>query len=206
MSENAYLFKGLTMKAFFTLLILIGHALALETGAQAPDFTLKSASGSEIKLSDYKGKIVVLEWLNHGCPFVKKHYSSGNMQALQKTYTGKNVIWFSVISSAPGKQGHVDAAGALKDKQDKKSQATDILLDPSGEVGKLYDAKTTPHMFVVDKSGALAYQGAIDSVADTEPGSIASAKNYVALGLDALISGKKVAQEKTQSYGCSVKY
>jgi AhpC/TSA family len=195
------------MKLIFTLFALMSFsAFALTSGTMAPDFTLKSATGKDIKLSDFKGKIVVLEWMNHGCPFVRKHYDSGNMQSLQKKYTGQNVLWFSIISSAEGKQGYVTAEEAIKDWKDNKSSATDVLLDPTGKVGKLYEAKTTPHMFVIDKTGLVAYQGAIDSIADAEKASVASAKNYVAQALDEVIVGKKVSQPATKSYGCSVKY
>lgn len=197
------------MKFLIALLALCSFsAFALTTGEPAPAFTLKGLNPKmqDISLADFKGKIVVLEWLNHGCPFVKKHYVTGNMQALQKKYTGQNVIWLSVVSSAPGKQGHVDTEGAIKEKTEHKSAATDVLLDPEGKVGKLYGAKTTPHMFIIDKSGTLVYQGAIDDKADTDKESIPSAKNYVATALDEVITGKKVTAHTTKSYGCSVKY
>ncbi len=198
------------MKLLIASLVLASSlaARALTTGSAAPDFKLKgiSTKGKEISLSEFKGKTVVLEWLNHGCPFVRKHYDSGNMQALQKKYVENNVIWFSVVSSAPGKQGHVDEAGALKEKTQNKSAATDILLDPDGKVGKLYEAKTTPAMYVIDKAGTLVYQGAIDDKADTDKQSVAGAKNYVAEALDALAAGKKITVHTTKSYGCAVKY
>lgn len=195
---------------FLTLLLALSSfsAFALTTGEPAPDFTLKGLNpkSQDVKLSDFKGKLVVLEWLNHGCPFVRKHYDSGNMQALQKKYTGQNVIWLSIISSAEGKQGYVTTEGAIKEKTDNKSSATDVLLDPTGKVGKLYGAKTTPHMYIIDKEGKLVYQGAIDDKADTDKASIASAKNYVAKALDELMSGKPVSAHTTKSYGCGVKY
>lgn len=198
------------MKSMIVLLALLASVsgFAIETGKPAPDFTLKSAGtkDGEIKLSDFKGKVVVLEWLNHGCPFVRKHYDSGNMQNLQKKYVSQNVIWFSVISSAPGKQGHVDSAGARKEMVSNKSGATNILLDPTGKVGMLYGAKTTPHMYVINKEGTLVYQGAIDDKPDTDKASVAGAKNYVAEALDLTLAGKPVAQATTKSYGCSVKY
>ncbi len=196
------------MKLTIALLALLASvsSFALETGKAAPDFTLPSSSNNEVKLSDLKGKIVVLEWLNHGCPFVQKHYGSGNMQALQKKYTAKEVVWLSVISSAPGKQGYVNAAGAKKEMAATKSAATNILLDPEGKVGTLYAAKTTPHMYVIDKAGVLVYQGAIDDKPDTDQASIKGAKNYVAEALDLVLEGKKVAHGTTKSYGCGVKY
>ncbi len=191
---------------FLLSLIFSFSALALTSGEPAPDFKLKSASGKDVSLSEYKGKIVVLEWFNNGCPFVRKHYDSNNMQSLQKKYTGQNVIWLSIISSAEGKQGHMDAKAALADKEKNKSSPTEILFDTNGKVGNLYGAKTTPHMFVVDKSGVLAYQGAIDSTPDTSVDSVAAAKNYVVAAISDLEANKKVAQPATQSYGCSVKY
>ena len=198
------------MKLMIALLALLSSlsSFALETGKAAPDFTLKSAGtkDGEITLSSYKGKVIVLEWLNHGCPFVRKHYDSGNMQALQTKYVSKNVIWFSVISSAEGKQGYVDAAGARADMIKNKSGATNVLLDPTGKVGMLYGAKTTPQMYVIDKDGTLVYQGAIDDTPDTDKTSIATAKNYVLEALELVLAGKKVTQPTTKSYGCAVKY
>jgi len=198
------------MKLMIALLALLASlsSFALETGKAAPDFTLKSAGtkDGEITLSSFKGKVVVLEWLNHGCPFVRKHYDSGNMQALQTKYVSKNVIWLSVVSSAPGKQGFVTADEARKDMVSNKSGATNVLLDPTGKVGQLYDAKTTPHLFIIDKEGVLAYQGAIDDKPDTDKNSVASAKNYVAEALDLILLNKKVSQATTKAYGCGVKY
>ncbi len=197
------------MKFLIALLAFVSlNAFALTTGEQAPDFTLPGLNPKmkNVKLSDFKGKIVVLEWLNHGCPFVRKHYDSGNMQSLQTKFTGQNVIWLSIVSSAPGKQGHVDEKGALKEKMDNKSAATDILLDPAGKVGMLYGAKTTPHMFIIDKEGKLAYQGAIDDHADTDKNSIPASKNFVVTAMEEVMAGKKVTAHTTKSYGCSVKY
>jgi AhpC/TSA family len=197
------------MKSLIALLVLFSSsAFALETGMPAPEFTLPGLNTKmkEIKLSDFKGKLVVLEWLNHGCPFVRKHYDSGNMQALQKKYVEKNIIWLSIISSAPGKQGHVDASMALEDKVKYKSAATDVLLDPAGKVGRLYGAKTTPHMFIIGKDGTLLYQGAIDDKPDTDKDSLPSAKNYVNSALEEVLAKRPVTRHTTNSYGCSVKY
>lgn len=180
-------------------------SFAIPNGA-APAFELKSASGKTVKLSDFKGKTIVLEWLNHGCPFVRKHYDTNNMQMLQKKYTDKGVVWLSIISSAEGKQGYVDEAGALKDKESNKAFSTEILLDPKGIVGKAYEAKTTPHMFIIDENQTIVYQGAIDNKPDTEKESIKGAQNYLAAGLDEVLSKKKVSIANTKSYGCSVKY
>ncbi len=177
-----------------------------EVGKPAPDFTLTDVEGKTHSLSQFKGKFVVLEWVNHGCPFVVKHYESGNMQNLQKTYTGKDVTWLSVCSSAPGKQGHHTAEewkGLLKEKN---SSATATLLDADGKVGKLYGAKTTPHMYVVDPAGNLVYKGAIDSIASTETSDVPKAKNHVSAALDEALAGKPVTESSTKPYGCSVKY
>jgi peroxiredoxin len=193
------------LTAFIVLLSL--PVLAVETGSLAPDFTLRGiVQKKDYKLSELKGKIVVLEWFNHGCPFVKKHYSVGNMQALQKKYTQKNVIWLSINSSAPGKQGHLNAEGAMEERKIHSSHSTDILLDPTGTVGKLFEAKTTPHMYIIDRTGKLVYQGAIDDHPDTNPSSIPGSKNFVAQALDEQLEGKSISVPTTKAYGCSVKY
>ena len=179
---------------------------AVEPGEEAPDFTLTDSKGTSHKLSDFRGKFVVLEWLNHECPFVKKHYSGGDMQKLQKEYTAKGVVWLSIISSAPGKQGHRTGPQAEADTKDKNAAPTAVLLDPSGEVGKKYDAKTTPEMFVLDKEGKVLYAGAIDSIKSTDSADIAKAENHVRQALDAALAGQPVPTPKTKPYGCSVKY
>jgi peroxiredoxin len=191
---------------FLMLMLFSLSAFAVDTGAPAPDFKLEGVSGKSVSLSAFKGKIVVLEWLNHGCPFVRKHYDSQNMQTLQRKYTKVGVVWLSVISSAEGKQGFVTSDEGLTEKTKNQSVATDILLDPKGTVGQAYGAKTTPHMFVIGREGNIAYQGAIDNRPDTEQGSIKGAVNYVADALDALMVNKKVAVSSTKAYGCSVKY
>ncbi len=172
----------------------------------APDFTLTDIDGAAHTLSDYRGKIVVLEWINHGCPFVKKHYDQGHMQGLQATYTGMDVVWLSICSSASGKQGHFSAEKWKKVNADKGGAASAILLDEDGSVGRLYGARTTPHMYVLGKDGALVYQGAIDSKKSTKPADIASSTNYVSEVLDAALAGQDVPHERTKPYGCSVKY
>ena len=189
------------------LATIIGTVLAApQTGQPAPDFTLTDSNGKSHKLSDFKGKFVVLEWLNHGCPFVKKHYGSGNMQKLQKEFTGKDVVWLSIVSSAPGKQGHMSPEETNKAKTESESAATAVLLDEEGTVGRLYEAKTTPHMFVVNPDGVLIYMGAIDSVKSPDPADIAGAKNYVKQALDEAMAGKAVSEPVTTAYGCGVKY
>ena len=174
----------------------------------APDFVLPDSAGKEHALSAYKGKIVVLEWTNHLCPFVAKHYVSGNMQALQKRSTERGVIWLTIISSAPGLQGHVTPAEAARLTHERSAAPTAVLLDPQGTVGRLFKAKATPHMFVIDREGTLVYSGAIDSdsnvnAAERDPNTV---KNYVAAALAALTEGKAVETTETKPYGCSVKY
>jgi peroxiredoxin len=179
---------------------------AVESGKPAPDFKLAGADGKTYELKQFKGKTVVLEWFNHGCPFVKKFYDTKTMQDLQKKYTGKGVVWLSIVSSAPGKQGHETAENHRKIATEKGTQSTAILIDEKGEVGRLYGAKTTPHMFVVDSKGVLAYQGAMDDQPTPDTDELATAKNYVVAALDALLAKKPVEMASTKPYGCSVKY
>jgi len=175
-------------------------------GDEAPDFVLTDTYGVSHSLSQYEGKFVVLEWLNHDCPFIQKHYRSGNMQHLQNEYTAKGVIWLSINSSAPGKGGNYppDVANQLSEKVG--AAPTAVLLDPEGTVGHLYGAKTTPHMFVINSKQQLIYQGALDDKPSTHPADIESAHNYVRAALDQAMTGKKVAVKSTPAYGCSVKY
>jgi hypothetical protein len=188
-------------------LAMSGSAFATATvGGPAPAFTAPSASGKPVKLSDYKGKYVVLEWTNEGCPFVQKHYKGGNMQGLQKTYTGKDVAWLTVFSSSKGKQGWVDAEGARKFQMDHKTASTAMLLDDTGALGKLYDAKTTPNMYIIDPAGKLIYAGAIDDKPSADAGDIASSKNFVQAALDEAMAGKPVSTPVSKPYGCSIKY
>lgn len=190
----------------FILGLTLPISAAVEPGEPAPEFTLTDSKGTSHNLSDFRGKLVVLEWLNHECPFVKKHYSGGDMQKLQKEYTDKGVVWLSIISSAPGKQGHRTGPQADADSKDKNASPTAVLLDPAGTVGQKYGAKTTPEMFVIDKEGKVIYAGAIDSIKSTNPADVAKAENYVRQALDAALAGKPVPTAKTQPYGCSVKY
>jgi peroxiredoxin len=179
---------------------------AAEVGKPAPEFSLTDTQGTSHKLSDFKGKTVVLEWINHGCPFVVKHYSEGHMQALQKKYTEKGVVWLAICSSAPGKEGHLSPADWNKTTAEKKAASTAVLLDEDGKVGQLYGAKTTPHMYVVNAEGVLVYNGAIDSIKSTRASDIAQAENYVSKALDELLAGKAVSLASTAPYGCGVKY
>jgi len=179
---------------------------SVEIGKPAPTFTLPGADGKEVSLETQRGKYVVLEWLNHGCPYVRKHYDSDNMQALQRKLTAQGVVWLSIISSAPGKQGHATPAQALADATAKEAKPTSILLDESGSVGRLYGAETTPHMFVIDPAGTLVYMGAIDDQPSFAAESLAGAKNYVQIALEEAMAGKPVSTPATKPYGCSVKY
>jgi peroxiredoxin len=195
------------LKSTLALLVAAGTTFAApQVGEPAPAFTLTDSNGQSHRLSDFKGKFVVLEWLNHGCPFVVKHYESGNMQNLQKEYTGKDVVWLSIASSAPGKQGHMSREETNKTKAEKGSAATAVLLDEDGTVGKLYDAKVTPELYVINPEGVLVYMGAIDDKKSVDAADVAGAKNYVKQALDEAMAGKPVSEPVTTAYGCSVKY
>lgn len=178
---------------------------AVEVGQSAPGFELIDQNGKQVKLSDYQDQIVVLEWYNQDCPFVRKFYDAKEMQRLQASYGEKGVVWLKMISSAPGKQGFLaaDQVGAQLSKEGSKVKA--LLRDVEGTVGQSYGAKTTPHMYVINK-GTLVYQGAIDSIRSADPNDIPKAENYVAKALDAVMAGESVQVAKTQPYGCSVKY
>jgi peroxiredoxin len=192
----------------FTLFTTFSTAASARVSVDqpAPDFTAVDSSGKEHRLSDFRGKTVVLEWTNHDCPYVRKHYDSGNMQALQKSATGKGIVWLSIISSAPGKQGHVSAEEANSLTSSRNAAPTAVLLDESGEVGRLYGAKTTPHMYIIDAGGKLVYMGGIDSIPSTSTDDIARATNYVDVALSALSGGQPIEDAVTRPYGCSVKY
>jgi len=192
--------------ALATLFIANAAYADATIGKAAPDFGAPTASGKTVSLSDYRGKLVVLEWNNPGCPFVKKFYEVGAMQELQAAYTKKGVVWLSINSSAKGNEGFVDADSAKALIADKKAVPTEYLFDDSGVIGHKYGAKTTPHMFVIDTKGVLVYAGAIDDKASTDSDDIKGAKNYVTAALDALLAGKKIETTSTQAYGCNVKY
>lgn len=181
-------------------------AIALTPGSQAPDFKGTDSNGVAHTLSQYRGKYVVLEWANKGCPYDQKHYRSGNMEALQRQWTGKGVVWLSVISSAPGEQGSVTAAQENEYLKTMKASPTAALLDPEGTIARLYQAKTTPHMFVIDPAGKLIYQGAIDDKPTADLADVKTARNYLNDALNAAMAGKPVATANTRPYGCSVKY
>jgi len=177
-----------------------------QIGQPAPEFTAVDSKGNTHRLSDFRGKTVVLEWTNADCPYTRKHYSSGNMQSVQALAQKDGVIWFTLISSAPGKQGYVDGPGADALTQSRAALPTAVLLDPSGTVGRQYHAKTTPHMFVVDKNGALQYMGGIDSIATTDASDIPNAEPYLKEAMLAVVDNKPVPHPVTKPYGCSIKY
>jgi len=184
-----------------------GRAVAaVATGQAAPEFTAVDTTGTERSLSQFKGQFVVLEWFNPDCPFVKKHYHSGNMQRLQETYTGQGVVWLTVASSAPGKQGHLTPEAGSAIIAQRGSRQTALLLDPEGRVGRLYGAKTTPHLFIVNPEGRVIYAGAIDDTPSADPADIPGAVNYVQRALDQAMAGQPVSLAETTRYGCSVKY
>ena len=180
--------------------------VGVEIGQVVTEFSGVDSFGKLHRLSDYLGKIVVLEWKNHLCPFVRKHYESSNMQTLQKNYVDQGVIWLSVISSAKGKQGHVSAEECNRIVKKEGSHASAVILDEDGQLGRLFKAKTTPHMFVIDANGVLAYKGAIDSIRSAAQRDIPLAENFVSAALDALLGSKAVEVTTTKAYGCGVKY
>lgn len=183
----------------------VAHGAAT-VGQPAPAFTLTDSKGQSHALADFAGKTVVLEWFNHECPFVKKHYGAGNMQRQQSAAIADGAIWLVVNSSAPGKQGHVDGAQADTILADWKATPSAFLLDHDGKVGQAYGAKTTPHLFVIDGEGVLRYNGAIDSVPSADAADIPAAAQFVEAALADLAAGRPVARATTQPYGCSVKY
>lgn len=200
--------KRLISCLFIAALFSAGSlAAAVATGSKAPDFNLPDTSGKVHSLSDYKGKVVILEWTNHDCPFVVKFYKEGHMQRWQREAAEKGVVWLRIISSAPGTQGYLEgpAAAELAARQNVPA-TTATLLDPAGMVGRMYDARTTPHMYVITAEGTLVYQGAIDSIRSRRIEDIERAENYVQLALDAVLAGRAVATTDTRPYGCTVKY
>jgi len=198
-------------KTILTILtsLVAGAVFALDAppvGSAAPDFSLTDAKGKTHSLSQYKGKYVVLEWFNPECPFVKKHYGSGNMQKLQEEYTGKGITWLTIDSNAPGSEGNLTADAASKVMTGWKTRQTALLLDPEGKAGRAYGAKNTPNMVVINPEGKIVYEGAIDSKATPNPADISSSTNYVKVALDESLAGKPITTSTTKPYGCSVKY
>lgn len=181
-------------------------ATAAEVGQSAPAFSAKDLKGNTVSLSDLGGKVVVLEWVNFECPFVKKHYGSGNMQKLQADYEAKGVVWITINSSAKGKQGYLETEKMAEAAKENSSKAAHFVMDTDGKIGKAYDAKVTPHLFIIGKDGTLAYDGAIDGKQSTDKADVATAPKLFANALDAVLAGKPVENAKNQPYGCGVKY
>lgn len=179
---------------------------AVETGAPAPGFMLTDTTGTVHSLSDYRGKYVVLEWTNHQCPFVKKYYREGHMQALQKEMTAQGVVWLQVVTGARGKQGYLTPEEGEALRRERQIHSTAMLRDTTGDVGRAYDARTTPHMFLIDPKGTLIYQGAIDNIPSTRVEDIEKATNYLKAAYASALAGEPVAKPSTTPYGCSVKY
>lgn len=198
--------KSLVSLALVSFLCGFAAHAGVKAGAQAPQFSLMGSDGKTHDLKSQSGKYVVLEWYNEGCPYVKKHYRSGNMQSTQKEVVGKDVVWYSVISSKPGSQGHVNLDGAKKLLKSSQSNATAILLDEDGKVGKAYGATTTPHMFIINPEGKVVYQGAIDDKPSASKKSLKGAKNYVKAAFSDLNGKKSVQVSDTKPYGCGIKY
>lgn len=198
------------IKKTFVLIILLFSVNAYSQDAKlnelAPNFKLVDSNNKEHSLSDFKGKVVVLEWINFDCPFVQKHYNSKNMQSLQLKYTKQDIIWLTVCSSNKGKQGNFNNDEINKRIKNHNAKMTAYLVDADGKVGKMYGAKTTPHMYIINKDGKLVYAGGIDDKASTDLEDIKGAINYVSLALDELLAGKNVSMQSSKPYGCSVKY
>lgn len=191
----------------FALTIGSSAAWAAPTiGQPAPDATLRDTTGTVHQISDFQGKTVVLEWTNHDCPFVKKHYESDNMQSLQRKAAENEVVWLTVISSAPGKQGHVTPEKADELTESRNAAPSAVTLDEDGSAGKMYDARTTPHMYVINPEGALVYAGGIDSIPSADPADIAKAVPHLDLAMVATAAGKEVPVASSRPYGCSIKY
>jgi alkyl hydroperoxide reductase subunit AhpC len=199
--STLYLMLGALLLCTAPLLIS-----AAKVGEAAPDFTATASNGKTFHLSDFRGKYVVLEWHNKGCPYVRKHYNSGNMQRLQKQWTARGVVWFTILSSAPGKQGYATASEENDYLAKMQAAPTAALLDPTGEIGHLYDAKTSPQMVVINPQGVVIYSGAIDDKPTTDLSDVPGATNYVSLALEESMVGKQVETPATRPYGCSVKY
>ena len=206
MLNHSYRYVYAILAAIFVMTFSLSAMAKAQVGEAAPTFTATDIEGNAVDLAALKGKTVVLEWTNHQCPYVIKHYDSGNMQRTQKMAKEDGVVWVSIVSSAPGKQGHLDLEEAKEIVAKEGAYPAHKVLDESGEIGKLYKATTTPHMFVIDEAGVLAYAGAIDSNSSPRPSAVEGATNYVLAALGDLKEGNTVQTAQTQPYGCSVKY
>lgn len=195
-----------TWLAAGALLLCAGATASPQVGQPAPGFSGIDTKGETWSLAGLQGGPVILEWTNHDCPYVRKHYDSGNMQTLQEEATRAGYTWLSVISSAPGKQGHVTAAEADRLTQDRGAAPSAVILDETGAIGRAYDARTTPHMYIIDEGGNLVYMGAIDDIRSADPGDIPKAKNHVRVAMVDVAEGRAPAEAVTRPYGCSVKY
>jgi peroxiredoxin len=204
---------GITAAAVIVALVLgmigifdVAAGAAPQIGQAAPDFTAVDSQGNSVQLRSYRGKTIVLEWTNADCPYTRKHYTSGNMQSMQALAQQNGVVWLTVISSAPGKQGYVNGPAADALTQSRKAVPAAVLLDPSGALARLYEAKTTPHLFVIDKNGALQYMGGMDSIATTDDADIPRAEPYLKEAMLAVVQGNPAPHPVTKPYGCSIKY
>ena len=197
------------IKILTLLLLSLLATTSVKNGDTAPSFTLLNQDNKTVSLDEFKGKKIILEWTNHDCPFVKRHYDTTNMQTIQKDMTDNEIVWLSIISSAEGKQGHVSKEQAKELTLKRNAHPTHVLLDTKGNVGRMFSAKTTPHMFVIDELGKVRYQGAIDNLGNTGAlfsTDLSKAKNYVKNAVNQLMSGEEVRDKKTRPYGCSIKY
>ena len=198
--------KKLIAAAALTAALALPAAASPDIGKEAPNFTARTADGKMLDLKSLRGKIVVLEWTNHDCPYVRMHYGANNMQSTQKDATAQGVVWLQIISSRPGRQGHLEGAAAIKVNADRNALPTNVVLDPDGKVGSLYGAQTTPHMYVIDAKGTLVYKGGIDSIPSYRADTLPKAVNYVRETLAALAANKAVPNPSTRAYGCTIHY
>lgn len=198
--------KKLIAAAAFLAALALPALAAPEIGKEAPNFTARTADGKTVDLKSLRGKIVVLEWTNHQCPYVRMHYGANNMQKTQQDAIAQGVVWLQIISSPPGKQGFLEGLEAIKVNADRNSAPTNVVLDPDGKVGSLYAAQTTPHMYVIDAKGTLVYKGGIDSIPSYRADSLPKAVNYVRETLAALAANRPVPNPSTRAYGCTIHY
>ncbi len=206
MLRRSLLLAGVTLAAGFAVMQgAVAEPLA-SPGKPAPDFRAMDVNGKSVSLADFRGKTVVLEWTNHECPFVQKHYKSGNMQALQKDAAGDGIVWLTLLSSAPGEQGHVSVEQARQLTSERGAVPGNVLFDTDGKIGRMYGAQVTPHMYVIDPKGVLTYIGAIDDKPSTRLGDVQGARNYVREALAAVKGGKPMDPPLTRAYGCTIKY
>jgi hypothetical protein len=198
--------KSLTLSTIAGVIAVAGVLSAKEIGQAAPDFSAKNVKGEEVSLSGLKGAVVVLEWVNFDCPFVKKYYASGNLPKLQESYTGKDVIWLTISSAAEGRPAYMEPAKLAERAEKEGNKASHVLVDGTSVVGKAYDAKVTPHLYIINKEGVLVYNGAIDSKPTTDAADVETADKLFVNALEAVLAGKEVPNAKNQPYGCGVKY